>query len=173
MLAWELINEDIDIDKGLEYAQKSLDIDPNQEPDRVHKILVHGYSKKERYIEVVELLYNLGKMYLKQNKYKEILNFYQDVIKAYPELEKTIISSEYAEAHYILGEIYYNRREYSEAVREYEQAIQYGYVFVGQERTDDVWLKSGYASEAVMEVMTESNMSDMDVQIEKLKNGGD
>ena len=53
------------------------------------------------------------------------------------------------------------------------KAIQYGYVFVGQERTDDVWLKSGYASEAVMEVMTESNMSDMDVQIEKLKNGGD
>jgi len=48
-----------------------------------------------------------------------------------------------------------------------------GFVFVGEERTDDSWINGGYASESAIASLNDSNMLDMDVQIKKLENGGD
>jgi tetratricopeptide (TPR) repeat protein len=55
-LARDLIGNDIDIDKGVAYAQKSLELDPDQNPARAMDTLALGYIKQGRHAEAVKLL---------------------------------------------------------------------------------------------------------------------
>lgn len=47
----------------------------------------------------------------------------------------------------------------------------YGYRFLGEERGDQEWLKSGYASNEAKEVS--SGMGDMVYYLQRMRNGGD
>jgi tetratricopeptide (TPR) repeat protein len=55
-LAWDVIESDRDIANGVTYAQRSLELDPDQNPARAIDTLALGYIKQGRYDEAVELL---------------------------------------------------------------------------------------------------------------------
>ncbi len=55
-LAWKLIDENMDIDNGVAHAQKSLELNPDQNPDQAMDTLALGYIKQGRHAKAVELL---------------------------------------------------------------------------------------------------------------------
>jgi tetratricopeptide (TPR) repeat protein len=55
-IAWTLIDQDLDIPKGIEFAKKSLDFYLDQEPELAMDTLALGYIKQKRYAEAVTLL---------------------------------------------------------------------------------------------------------------------
>ena len=126
-LARALIESDQDVEQGIEYVQKSLELHPYQQPGLALHTLALGYRQQGQTIEAADAYLNLAREYTRWQEYTSALDAYQQAITLQPEIEENIASSEYAEVHYGLATYYLGQEKYEEAVREYEHAIKYGY----------------------------------------------
>jgi len=126
-LARTLIESGQDVEKGIEYAQKSLELNPHQQPDLALHTLALGYHQKGQNVEAGEAYLNLGRAYTIWKEYVSALNAYQQALRLYSEIKGKIIPSEYAEVLNRVLRGYKEQKKYDEVVREYERAIQYGF----------------------------------------------
>lgn len=87
--------------------------------------------------------YNLGNIYLSQNKIAEAIEEYQETLR---------IDPEFGGPHNNLGNIYFNHNKFTEAINEYKEALRLRPEFAGAHNNlGNVYLKLNKIPEAISE----------------------
>jgi WD40 repeat protein/tetratricopeptide (TPR) repeat protein len=106
--------------QGIEYAQKSLELNPHQFPDHALHTLALGYRQQGERQKAAAAYVNLAQAYVRWREYVLALEAYQQAMELEPEIkEKIVIEVEHTKIR-----AYAQQEKYPEALDAYHQAIE-------------------------------------------------
>jgi tetratricopeptide (TPR) repeat protein len=126
-LARSLIDGGEDPSLGVEYAVRSLELNPHQAPDQASAVLFKGYQETGRVVEAAKTALGLAEAYVRWQKYRPAVEAYQYAAPILLDhLESTGRADEVAEVALGVAGAYGRLYEHEQALEAYLLAVRLG-----------------------------------------------